>query len=157
MAFTDLIFLFVFLPLVWLLYTFGFKKVWGNPFLFLVSLIFCAWGSLYSLVVLLVVLVATYAAAKGLDAIKDEEERRKIVVYTSAFFLIVLLVYRYLPVWFSFLPFSRTAFRLRFVCRQDFPSICSAVFPVCSMYGTVGHRHRKASWISAFSPVSSPV
>lgn len=105
MAFTDLIFLFVFLPLVWLLYTFGFKKVWGNPFLFLVSLIFCAWGSLYSLVVLLVVLVATYAAAKGLDAIKDEEERRKIVVYTSAFFLIVLLVYRYLPVWFSFLPF----------------------------------------------------
>lgn len=104
MNFTDLLFLFGFLPIVWLLYSKVKLGKWSNLFLLIASLIFCAWGSGYALLILLVVLFATWMAVKGMEAAPYEQERKNILYAISALLLLILFVYKYLPVWFSFLP-----------------------------------------------------
>lgn len=97
MSFTDLTFLFGFLPIVWVLYPFVFRTRFANLYLVIVSLIFYAWGSLTSLLVLLVVLGWNFTSARIIAATQEEHARRRQVIITVAIDLAILCFYRYLP------------------------------------------------------------
>ncbi|OLU38715.1 MBOAT family O-acyltransferase [Ileibacterium valens] len=111
MQFTDIAFLFGFLPISCLLYWFIIQPRYRNLFLFLASILFYSWGSLLSLCILFGVLLWNFAACRQLSVFNqakaltiDEDElneinrKRKLVLITAiAGNLIILFVYRYLP------------------------------------------------------------
>lgn len=103
MTFTDLTFLLGFLPLSWLLYQPVEKKGYGNPYLLAVSLLFYAWGSLSSLLVLLIVLGWNFLGARQIRNAKTQKERKTQLILCVAVDLFFLFFYRYLGLWFGFL------------------------------------------------------
>lgn len=106
MVFTDLAFLFGFLPIVWLLYRFASRTRLANLYILIVSLVFYAWGGLQSLAILLVVLAWNYFCSRRIGMEQDPELRQKILVLSIAVDVLVLFFYRYLGVWFGFLSSS---------------------------------------------------
>lgn len=64
MQFTNLLFIFVFLPIVWLGYRFFERSPIRNLYIFIVSLLFYAFGSLTNLLLLLIVLIWNFVSAK---------------------------------------------------------------------------------------------
>ncbi len=110
MTFTDLPFLFGFLPIVLILYLFVHKIRMANLFILIASLIFYAWGGLQSLIILVLVLLWNYCGAKIIDQSEDEKIRKQLLIAVIAIDVLVLFFYRYLGVWFGFL--STTLSRL---------------------------------------------
>ncbi len=113
MQFTDFAFLFGFLPAVFLLYWLYFQKHAANLFLVIVSLLFYGWGSVHSLLILILILCWNYAACRMIGLLQDAEnqsERKKtlsrfsagqILIIAIAGDLLILSVYRYLPGFLS--------------------------------------------------------
>lgn len=101
MVFTDLTFLFGFLPVVWLLYPFVAKSRLANLYLLIASLIFYSWGGLSNLALLVLILVWNYLAARRIGMEPDSEKRKKILILSVVVDLAVLFFYRYLGVWFG--------------------------------------------------------
>lgn len=103
MVFTDLTFLFAFLPIVWLVYRFFIARTpLANLYIFVASMIFYAWGGLRSLAILLLVLLWNYLSAKRI-AMEEDLPRRKMILWIAlGVDLLVLFFYRYLGVWFGF-------------------------------------------------------
>ena len=103
MVFTDLTFLFGFLPVVWLLYRYVSRTHLANLYILIVSLLFYAWGGLTSLLTLLIILLWNYGAAHTIGASEDEHTS-KIMLWTAiGVDLFIVLFYRYIGVWFGFL------------------------------------------------------
>ncbi len=102
MAFTDLSFLFVFLPVVWFCYRLAARTKFANLYILIASLIFYAWGGLTSLAVLVLILLWNYMSAKLISSQEDESKRRQILYLAVGVDLFVLFFYRYLGVWFGF-------------------------------------------------------
>ncbi|NLT11418.1 MAG: MBOAT family protein [Clostridiaceae bacterium] len=97
MVFSSSVFLFVFLPLVFLLYKVSPSKI-KNTILIVFSLIFYAWGEpLYVLLMLLSVAV-NYALAIGIDTGEPESRRKPryfLLIMTIVFNIGMLFVFKY--------------------------------------------------------------
>lgn len=103
MNFTELIFLFGFLPLSWLIYSLFATRKNANRILFAASLVFAAWHSGYALCILLAVLAVTWFATRTMENLEDDTQRKNLLYATGGLYLLILFVYKYMPVWFSFL------------------------------------------------------
>lgn len=95
MIFTDLIFLFGFLPLAMLIYWPFRNRSSANLVLLLLSLFFYGWGSLKNLILLLFILAWNFLA--GLAIAQAEGPRRRYQLWLGiGINLFVLVVYKYL-------------------------------------------------------------
>ena len=91
MVFSSTIFLFVFLPCVWLINRYLPRKV-SNVFLCAASLIFYAWGEPVYVLLLIFVVLMNYLLAKGLNRSKMKKARLITGVIIN---LAVLFVFKY--------------------------------------------------------------
>lgn len=95
MIFTDLIFLFGFLPIAFVLYLPFRNKRFANGLLLVLSLLFYGWGHPKNLFVLLFVLVWNYCSA--LIIAGSEGRKRKVqFIFSLIVNLLILLMYKYL-------------------------------------------------------------
>lgn len=110
MTFTSLSFLFVFLPVTWLINRFLPSLKIRNIFLILASWLFYAWSGPSGLVILTLMTFLIYFSGLLLNTEKVEENlaRRRAVFWISVGLLVYLLFfYKYLKVWLS--PFINVA------------------------------------------------
>lgn len=101
MVFTDLSFLFGFLPLSVLCYRFFKRSKFANLYILIASLLFYAWGGLRSLAVLVLLLLWNYLWAKMIAAQPDSQKRKSRLILAVSGNLFVLFMYRYFGVWFG--------------------------------------------------------
>lgn len=92
MVFSSLVFLFLFLPIVLLVYSSLRSVAWRNAFLLFASLFFYAWGELSFLWVMLLSIVLNYAFAITIDEAK-EEGARKLSLLMAVFVNLGILVF----------------------------------------------------------------
>ena len=98
MVFSSTEFLFLFLPLVVLIYYNPIFKSrnFRNIFLLLVSLIFYAWGEpLFVFLMMLSIVIGWYAGLKIEDS-KDKASKKKILTISAGFHVFVLFIFKYL-------------------------------------------------------------
>lgn len=94
MVFSSAVFLFIFLPLVFILNLLLPKK-YSNALLLAASLFFYAWGEPLFVVIMLVSIAANYALALGIDQGTDPKKRKAVLVLTVTFNLALLIVFKY--------------------------------------------------------------
>lgn len=94
MVFTDLIFLYAFLPVSWCLYRLVSLRRPANWFLALVSLLFYAWGSTQSLAVLVILILFNYFSGFAIQA-SSGKTRTGQTVFAVAVNLLILSFYKY--------------------------------------------------------------
>lgn len=92
MVFSSLLFLFVFLPVVFLLYFLSPRRM-KNLVLFLTSLVFYAWGEPVYIVIMLISTVTDYSFGLLLDKPEWGPRRRKAIVVASVIVNLALLSY----------------------------------------------------------------
>ena len=95
MVFDSPVFVFLFLPLVLLLYYAGPMKG-RNLLLFTASLLFCAWGDVSSLRVLILSILGNYVFGLVLERTYSRKSRRVILGLALSLNLVLLLYYKYL-------------------------------------------------------------
>ena len=112
MAFNSLVFIFIFLPVMLIVYRFLPKPV-QNIFLLIASLLFYAWGSPAALVMILLSTGFNYFAALGIGSRVAQDNRsgaRLQLALAVIFDVAVLAVYKYtgleMPIGVSFYSFS---------------------------------------------------
>ena len=127
MVFTDLLFIFCFLPISVLLNSLIRNKKINNIILVLLSLLFYAWGNPASLVLLILSMLWNYFTGLELNAEQDDKKRKNILIFAVIVNLILLGVYKYtgfvlsilhidttvkiaLPVGLSFFSFSELSY-----------------------------------------------
>lgn len=116
MVFTSLLFVFGFLPIVFLLYSF---LPWKNIVLVIFSLLFYSWGNLPSLVILILSIAWNYISGLELEEYEDQKTRKIILWITVVFNLGILTLYKYsgnllndlvVPLGLSFFTFSSLSY-----------------------------------------------
>jgi len=117
LTFSSLVFIFIFLPVVLLLFMYIPGVKLKQLLIFLAGLIFYAWGSPKNLLLLLLSVVLHYAT--GMEIAKAEERgnffTKKIMLFTTiGFDVLVLAVFKYaglaLPIGISFFTFSEISY-----------------------------------------------
>ena len=124
MVFNCLIFIFMFLPLVFLGYTLFPNRTIKTVFLIVCSLMFYSWGNPNSLILMLITILWNYFT--GLELELYEGDKRKFIFWIGvAFHILVLVIYKYtnfilgfttihikltLPVGLSFFTFSAISY-----------------------------------------------
>ncbi|MBQ8577440.1 MAG: MBOAT family protein [Clostridia bacterium] len=111
MVFSSTVFLFVFLPTVWLLYLLIPKNciTAKNILLGITSLLFYAYGEPVYIVIMLFSVLFNYCAARGIGAAMErgDEGRRKFLTgFSVVVNLIILGFFKYVPWLCSLLPFD---------------------------------------------------
>ncbi len=111
MVFSSTIFLFVFLPVVWLLYLLipANRITARNLWLGITSLLFYAYGEPVYIVIMLFSVLFNYCAALAIGAgieRGDERLRRSMTVFAVIVNLLLLGFFKYVPWLCSLLPFS---------------------------------------------------
>lgn len=100
MTFTNILFLFYFLPIILILYFLAPRKH-RNTALFAGSLVFCAWGEPVCFLALLLVMIVNYISANKLLVLENENKRKMIFRLTLfsdvLFFLFSGVANRYVP------------------------------------------------------------
>ena len=106
MVFSSTVFLFLFLPAVWLLYLLIPKKAISarNVLLGIASLLFYAYGEPIYIVIMLFSVLFNYAAAIAIG--KSEHRKRVLTVFAVAVNLFILGFFKYIPWLCSLLPFE---------------------------------------------------
>lgn len=101
MAYTNLFFIFGFLPLSWIGYRFCPGAKAKNIFLLLVSWLFYAWSRWDALLVLLIVTIWCFACGRQIESMaQNEDPKQKIMIAVSVSFLVLILfVYKYVNGW----------------------------------------------------------
>lgn len=92
MVFSSTVFLFVFLPFVCIFY-FLVPKNLKNLFLLLCSLVFIAWGSIDSLIIMLISISSNYFAGIGIGFFKDKPKQKKLILALGVMSNLGLLMY----------------------------------------------------------------
>ena len=127
MVFTDLLFLFCFLPISVLLYKVAKNIKIQNILLVVLSLLFYAWGNPVHVILLILSILWNYFTALELNEQKDEKARKIILIVAIVVDLLLLGVYKYtgfvmnilhiqssiqiaLPVGLSFFTFSELSY-----------------------------------------------
>ncbi len=97
MVFSQLSFLYFFLPLVFISYFICKNRVWRNCVLLAFSLLFYSWGEPKYVVVMLAASLAAYIGGLLMERFKDKPSLRKSVMIACVFLLILnLVVFKYL-------------------------------------------------------------
>lgn len=107
MQFTDFSFLFGFFPIVYLIYRFGIARLHNvkteNLYLLIVSLFFYAWGSIHSLVILVIALLFNWVSAYELNLLNEKDAKprtkKQALMGTIGINLLILFMYKYLYPW----------------------------------------------------------
>lgn len=99
MVFNNVLFLFGFLPVTWLLVQRLKNPKAKNIALLAASLLFYAFGSWKDLGVLLIMGIWTYVSALEMEA--DPQNRKPVFIASVAVEIAVLCFYKYIPYWFS--------------------------------------------------------
>jgi alginate O-acetyltransferase complex protein AlgI len=97
MVFSSPTFLFLFLPIVWLLHLAAPRR-WRNLLLLLASLVFYGWGEPVFVLVMLLSCLANYALTRGLSssrASNDPGLRKSVLVLAIVFNIGLLAVFKY--------------------------------------------------------------
>ena len=97
MVFSSPTFLFLFLPLVWLLHLVAPRR-WRNLLLLLASLVFYSWGEPVFVLVMLLSCLANYSLARGLSADRTTASPRKsktVLILAIVFNIGLLAVFKY--------------------------------------------------------------
>lgn len=127
MVFTDLLFLFCFLPISVLLYKVAKSIKIQNILLVVLSLLFYAWGNPVHVILLILSILWNYFTALELNEQEDEKARKIILIVAIVVDLLLLGVYKYtgfvmnilhiqssiqiaLPVGLSFFTFSELSY-----------------------------------------------
>lgn len=101
MVFNSLIFIFMFLPIVYLAYTFIPTWTCKCSILVICSLLFYSWGQPASLVLMLVTILWDYFT--GLELSLYEGKKRKVIFWIGVLFhVLILMVYKYFNFIFGF-------------------------------------------------------
>ena len=111
MVFSSTVFLFLFLPAVWLLYLLIPSRyiIARNVLLGAASLLFYAYGEPIYIVIMLLSVLFNYCAARSIGTAQehaDEKRRRALTVFAVIINLIVLGFFKYVPWLCSLLPFD---------------------------------------------------
>ena len=111
MVFSSTVFLFLFLPAVWLLYLLIPSKyiIVRNVLLGAASLLFYAYGEPIYIVIMLLSVLFNYCAARSIGtarAASDDRRRRILTVFAVVINLTVLGFFKYVPWLCSLLPFD---------------------------------------------------
>lgn len=99
MLFSSSTFLFLFLPIVILVYYTILRKnrTLQNIFLFFASLLFYAWGEPGFVFIMLLSIVANYSFGLGINKFRDSKNKNKLILALSVVFNIsILFVFKYL-------------------------------------------------------------
>lgn len=95
MVFSQLTFLFYFLPIVMIIYFFSGNKL-RNFLIFLTGLLFYAWGEPFYVVLMLISTTIDYTAGRLMDKHDDDDKKRKICLIVSVCMNVGLLaVFKY--------------------------------------------------------------
>src|SRR4051794_35651259 len=94
MIFSSLVFLYLFLPVVLLLY-FLFPKALRNTFLLLASLLFYAWGEPKLVVLMLISILINYIMGLVIDRSSTKSRKKIWVAATIVANLAILSYYKY--------------------------------------------------------------
>lgn len=95
MLFTSCIFLFAFLPVVWIVYLLLKRTALRNVFLMMASIFFYAWGEVDWCWVMLAVIAINYVSAIAIDNTKSESGRKGLLALTIAADLSMLFWFKY--------------------------------------------------------------
>lgn len=111
MVFSSTVFLFVFLPIVWLLYLLIPEKyvTARNVWLGITSLLFYAYGEPVYIVIMLFSVLFNYCAALGIGAAMErgnDARRKRLTVFAVVINLMILGFFKYVPWLCSLLPFA---------------------------------------------------
>ena len=111
MVFSSTVFLFLFLPAVWLLYLLipGRYIIARNVLLGVASLLFYAYGEPIYIAIMLLSVLFNYCAARSIHTARehnDEKRRRALTVFSVVINLIILGFFKYVPWLCSLLPFD---------------------------------------------------
>lgn len=111
MVFSSTVFLFLFLPTVWLLYLLipGRYILARNVLLGIASLLFYAYGEPIYIVIMLLSVLFNYCAARSIGTARDagdEKRRHALTVFAVVINLIILGFFKYVPWLCSLLPFD---------------------------------------------------
>lgn len=107
MQFTDFSFLFGFFPVVYLIYRYGITRLHSvkaeNIYLLIVSLFFYAWGSITSLIILLIALLFNWISAYQLYHLNEKSAKpalkKQALFSTIGVNLLILFMYKYMYPW----------------------------------------------------------
>ncbi len=95
MEFNSLIFLFLFLPLLLLIY-FILNPGIRNIYLIMASLFFYAWGQKEAVFILIFLIIINYFFSKWISGAKNNRSSRRIFITALIFNILVLIFYKYL-------------------------------------------------------------
>lgn len=103
MAFTNLFFIFGYLPLTLIGYQFCRNQKIKNIFLLIVSWLFYAWAGLPGFLVLMITTLWIFACGRQIDLLDQAQNEKKswFVGGSIAFLVLILFVYKYLNVWIN--------------------------------------------------------
>ena len=102
MVFNSLIFLFLFLPVVYVLYSVASKWAVKRFILVVFSLLFYSWGSPSSLVLMIITIGWNYLT--GLELELYEGKKRKVIFTIGIIFHgLILILYKYVNFIFGFM------------------------------------------------------
>ena len=127
MVFTDLLFLFCFLPISVLLYKVTKNIKIQNILLVVLSLLFYAWGNPVHVILLILSILWNYFTALELNEQKDEKARKIILIVAIVVNLLLLGVYQ--------------VFKLHF--QSDFHSLPLVNYLTYLMYITIRVNHKE--------------
>ena len=102
MVFSSAIFVWLFLPLVLLLY-FSLRRELRNGLLLVMSLLFYAWGEKFMVAVLLLSCIANWGFGRWLEASTLERKRKRVLVLGIVFNLGLLVAFKYSDLLWSIL------------------------------------------------------
>ena len=96
MVFSTLLFLFIYLPVVLLLY-YTLPKKWRNPVLFAVNLVFYGWGEPIYVLLMVLSTLLDYICGLGIERNRDNPKKaRGFLVFSMCCNLLVLIFFKYL-------------------------------------------------------------
>lgn len=93
MLFSSLIFLFMFLPLVLIIYYQARNRTYRNTVLLLFSLLFYSWGEPLNIFIMLIVVFTTYIAGLLINKYQDEVNTKRIILISSIMMSFSFLFY----------------------------------------------------------------
>jgi len=94
MVFSSVIFLYIFLPIMLLIYFIVPKKI-KNAIMILASFAFFAWGEIKYIGIMLILAVMDYFCGKGIDKAEDKSKKKFYLMFDVVVNLLILFFFKY--------------------------------------------------------------
>ena len=95
MVFSSIVFLYIFLPIMLLIY-FAVPKKFKNLIMILASLVFFAWGEIKYIFIMLILAIMDFLCGKGIDKNNNNKKKQKIYLFIDVGVnLLILFFFKY--------------------------------------------------------------